>query len=181
MKISLVALQVSLLTAAISTAHADGIRSRTDLGVALQNAVQCKGALDARDKPVLQDLVRLGVKVDGANEDGAISLTYTLPAGVSVFGYEAKKVVYDGDSGSIFYVELAAGSADLLKLKNDLQLVPIPKGNLNYAYFDRLDTRYYRSVHPPTQDDPYPSALVAGLEREGASTYAYVGCVTFDG
>lgn len=171
-----------VLLATAVRADAAEIRSLQDLGLALQNAVSCKPPIDARDKPVLKNLLRLGVKVEGVDDDGPIGLTYTLPPGVHVFGYEAKTVIYNGDSGSIFYVELSATPGDLMLLKEKLQLAPISGSDTQYNYFDKLlDAKYYRQTQAPTSDTPYPDTIVAGLKRKGAATIAYVGCLTFDG
>lgn len=171
-----------VLLAMAVRADAAEIRSLQDLGIALQNAVSCKPPIDARDKSLLKDLLRLGVKVEGADDDGPIGLTYTLPLGVRVFGFEAKTVIYNGDSGSIFYVQLLATPTDLTLLKDKLQLVPIPKRDTHYNYFDKLlDAKYYRQIRAPTSDTPYPDSIVAGLEHKGAATAVYVGCLTFDG
>jgi hypothetical protein len=176
-------LSAFLLALLATGVHADTteIRSLQDLGNATQNAVLCKEPVDARDKPVLKDLLRLGVKVEGADDDGPIGLTYTLPPGVRVFGYEVKKVIYEGDSGSLFYVEIPVAPTELTLLKSKLGLVPIPSGHTEYSYFDYQEEKYYRQTQPPTKDIPYPDAIVAGLEHHGTATHIYVGCRTFDG
>lgn len=182
MKTVLWILQAALLGAAISPAYAADIGSPKELGVALEHAVLCKSgaadAFDARDKRVRQNLVRLGVKVHGDADDGPWDFGYVFPARVSVFGYDAQAASYSGDSGSIFYVQVAAAEADLARLKDSLQLAAIPKAHRSDYFVDGAG--YAKPVHPPTQDDPYPDTVVAGLQHKNGKTYIVVGCETFD-
>ena len=175
-------LQVTLLGVAMSPAYAADIGSPKELGVALEHAALCKAgaadAFDARDKRVRQNLVRLGVKVHGDADDGPWDFGYVFPAGVSAFGYDVKAAGYSGDSGSIFYVQIAAAEADLDRLKDSLQLAPIPKAHRSDYLVDGAG--YAKPVHPPTEDDPYPDTVVAGLQHKDGKTYLVVGCQTFD-
>lgn len=166
--------------------RADEIASRKELGVAVQNVLECK--TDTRyilevqsNKAVLNNLVRLGVQMNGAEYDGPAELTYRLPPGVSVFGYDAKTLFYAADSGSLAYVEIPAGTAVLKKLAIALQLAPISEGRtVNYRKFGYTSAQYYRETSMPVKDNPYPDTIVAGLEYKDGSAYVTVGCETFD-
>ena len=181
MKMLSLTLQIALVGAAVSQASAADISSHKDLGTALEQAVQCKAgaadAFDAREPRVRRNLVRLGVQVAGDTDDGPWDFKYRLPAEISVFGHAAKDAGYSGDSGSLFYVRLAGDEADLAKLRDALRLSPIPPSHAS-DYAD--DAKYYRPVHPPTKDDPYPDTVTAGLAHDNSGSYVVIGCQTFD-
>ncbi|HZZ06631.1 hypothetical protein [Paraburkholderia sp.] len=194
MKIFYMFLGVALL-AVMTQTGASEIGSKTDLGNTLQNAVLCKpgtvddpaavGAFDGSDESMSDALTRLGVKVDSGDRSGdrnELYKKYTLPPGVTVFGYAAKRATFYAylGAGSIFYVELAADRSELIKLKNDLRLARIRKNNEDYGYRGQVDAQYYKRVHSPTAFDPYPDTIVAGYQYKGGSEFIRIGCQEFD-
>jgi hypothetical protein len=175
-----------LLGVSLSCACMAEISSSKDLGVVLEQAIQCKveavDALDPRGKPDLQKhLSQLGVKVHGVDAnydpdaDASWELEYTLPTGVGVFGHEIKTTHYDGYSASFFYTEFPGGQAELDKLKDLLHLGPVTSASIpNYIEYATYKPVYEKRI--PWRDSK--ATLVAGLERMDGQAYVVVGCVT---
>jgi hypothetical protein len=197
-----------LLAVVITQLDAREVRfgSKADLGMALQDAALCKrdtfiddgenidvapvnafddsGFFDSPNESMADVLTRLGVKIedklDPTPESGG-EIKYTFPPGVMVLGHEARTAIYrEKQAGNIFYVELVADSSDLVKLRRDLGLVAVRKFMEGSAYVGLEHTQYYKPVHPPAAEDPYPDTVVASQRQNGGQSFVSIGCQTFE-
>jgi hypothetical protein len=64
--------------------------------------------------------------------DGAIK--YYFPAGIKVFGYEAREVLFFSESTTLFFMTLQSGLKHLPEINRILRLNPIKRGGSGWIW-----------------------------------------------
>lgn len=124
-----------------------------------------------QDPVFLASLRRLGVPVASAVPDGPPEDVWLLNRPVSVLGYHTRVIRYWADSGSEFYVVLAASPQQLIR---QLGAQALPQHM-------RKEDRYVAGVwmQKRSRKNPYPPLMFIRAGKTDDQTE--VGCRTFDG
>lgn len=161
----------------------DSIFSKTSLETVLEKAVMCDvdaiaalggGEFDGGANDPRPRLENLGVKIiDETGQDEAGRITYRLPRGIKVFGYEASEALFFAESTTIFFITLRADSGRLKEISRILGLTPVPKGSQEgYGYFDEFNVQYIRKLS--TMGDVPPDTIFSGTGNR--QNYVVIGC-----
>lgn len=161
----------------------DSISSKKSLETTLEKAVMCDvdalatlggGEFDGGPNDPRPRLENLGVKiVDETGQDEAGRVTYRLPRGINVFGYEAREALFFAESTTIFFITLRSDSGRLKEISKTLGLTPVPKGSPEgYGYFDEFNVQYIRKLS--TMGDTPPDTIFSGTGNR--QNYVVIGC-----
>ncbi|WP_233874560.1 hypothetical protein [Paraburkholderia adhaesiva] len=164
------------------TAGASTVKTKKDLGTALEDAVLCKpkawdSLVEENKESGGETFDRLGVVERPGNFEGS----YVLPVGTKVFGYPAGRVLDVSTSVDVLYVELAAGPNEIRSLKDRLKMRP-SGAESPYGYADYLDASYFRRIalkHVSGETDE--RAIVLGPGRRDDRRYVAIGCWSYSG
>lgn len=130
-------------------------------------------AIDARDRKTQMQLARLGVKVK-ETDDSPIDLSYRFPSPMVISGATVSRVVYTGDSGSLFYA-VAQGDVDAFVKRFQLRRVPAGMKETHGIY-----SQYYKWLGKRGDTFPYPGIFYVKIIDRKKGLFEF-GTQTFDG
>jgi hypothetical protein len=140
-------------------------------------ALLCKvDPIDGRDAKVAKQLSQQNITVKNLEEDGLINLEYHFAKPLEIMNTTVSQIKYQGDSGSYFY---AIAKGDIDTFAKSMAATPIP-ADLKEAMSWGDIGQYYQYTAPVTEENPFPSIILIGRDKNVKSDEFYFGCEEFD-
>jgi hypothetical protein len=140
-------------------------------------ALLCNVApIDGRDAKVVKQLSEQNITVKNLEEDGLINLEYHFAKPLEIMNTTVSQIKYQGDSGSYFY---AIAKGDIDTFAKSMAAIPIPADLKEEMSWGDIG-QYYQYTAPVTEENPFPSIILIGRDKNVKSDEFYFGCEEFD-